>query len=337
MSENETQDPVLTEDEKEALLDGVESGEVEVQSSEGPQYAEVAEFEVTPRNRIVTNSFPRLTNINRKLAGYVTKAASKLLNVKVEVAAGPLSMCTWGEFCEQASEIALMFEFSPKPLEGPAVVYLQKGLIDQLVETFYGGSKENPPRHETEGFTPGETNVTARLCEDVLAGIAETWQGLMELEPEKSGIHQSTDIVEIIENGANVISTEFDIHFADDQFYFHVVWPNATIASLLPVLEGQKRDRDAAEDARWEQVLRTRVPDARIDINSRVGNAVLSLRDVAALKPGDVIDIENPRKGTVFADEVPVLEGRFGVHDGCYALEATRWLRGSISGEPAAT
>ena len=41
MSEN-----VLTDDEVDALLDGVESGEVEVQSAQGPRYASVTPFEL---------------------------------------------------------------------------------------------------------------------------------------------------------------------------------------------------------------------------------------------------------------------------------------------------
>ena len=65
MSEEANNDPVLTGDEKNALLEGVESGEVEVQSIDGPRYATVVEFELTPRDRIVSNSFPRLQNINR--------------------------------------------------------------------------------------------------------------------------------------------------------------------------------------------------------------------------------------------------------------------------------
>ena len=326
MSENETDDPVLTDEEKGALLDGVETGEVEVLSDDGPGYASVTDFEVTPRNRIATNSFPRLQSINRKLAGFVAKTASQLLNEKVELAPGPLQTLTWGEFGEQAAETALIFEFIPRPLEGSAVVFMQKSVVGHIVERFYGGSKENPPRHEAESFTPGEMNVVSLFCEDLLKGITETWQGLMALEPEKEGVHQSTDIVEVIDNSSSVISNEFDIHFEDDQFYFHVVFPVSTLATLLPVLEGQKRDRDPVEDARWERVIRAKLPDANIGITSCVGQAQMSLRDIAALDVGDVIDIDNPRAGTVYADDVPVLEGRFGIHDGCNAIEATRWL-----------
>lgn len=331
----EEQDQVLTDDEKEALLDGVESGEVEVQSTDGPKYAYVEKFEVTPRNTIVTNSFPSLTKLNRSLAAYIGKAASILLNDKVEVVPGPLTVSTWGEFREQSAEIAVMHVFSAAPLEGNAVIYAQKSFVQHTVETFFGGHKDNPPRHETEGFTLGEMNVIARFGDDIAKGVAETWDALIKLEPERAGLHQSTDIIEVIENSASVIATEFDIEVGEDQFYFHIVWPRSMIAPLIPVFEGQKRDRDAAQDAHWEATIRSRLPEALVDISSCVGEATMSLREVAVLDVGDVIGIENPRKGTVFAKHVPVLEGRFGVHDGNFALETMRWLNNDPAQEAA--
>ena len=326
MSESQTEDPVLTDDEREALLDGVESGEIEVQATDGPKYALVTDFEVTSRNRIVTNSYPRLQTINRKLAAYISKAGSLLLNKKVELVSGVLTGSTWGEFCEQSTAAALIFEFSSKPLEGTAVIYVQQNVVSHIVESFYGGSSENLPRHEAEIFTPGEMSVTSLFCEQIINGIAETWQGSIALETGRTGMHRSTDNVEIIESGAKVISAEFEIYFEGEQSCFHIVWPVSTLSSVLPILEGQKRDRDPVEDARWEQVIRSRLPDARVDISTYVGRARMSLRAVNELAAGDIIDIDNPRHGTVFADDVALLEGRFGVHDGCYAIETTRWL-----------
>ncbi|MDX1517842.1 MAG: FliM/FliN family flagellar motor switch protein [Woeseiaceae bacterium] len=330
-------DQVLTDEEKDALVEGVENGAVEVQTGNGPRYASVTEFEISPRNRIVTNSYPRLQNLNRKLAGLMTKSVSVLLNDKVEVSNGPLLTCTWAEFVETATEAALIVECSVQPLEGSAAVHMQAGAVRHVVETFFGGSPENPPRHQIDGFTRGEMNVVRLFSEEVLKGIADTWKTLIALDTKVSGVHPNTDVVEVIEPGASVISSEFSLHIGEDEHRFHVAWPLATLSSLLPVLEGAKRERDAAEDSRWEKVIRARVPEASVDVSSRIGHARMSLRDVAALKAGDIIDIENPRVGTVYAKDVAVLEGRFGVHDGCYAIEATRWLTEVANAESFAT
>lgn len=97
------------------------------------------------------------------------------------------------------------------------------------------------------------------------------------------------------------------------------------IAPLVPVFDGQKRERDQAEDLRWKKAIRTRIPRSVVTISSQVGHARMTLRDVAAFEPGHVIGIDDPRDGTVYVGRVPVLDGRFGVHDGRFAMQATAW------------
>ena len=78
-------EPVLSDEEKEALLDGIASGDVEVHSTDGPRYAEVSDFVISPRAHIVTNGYPRLDLLNAQMSALMSKTAEKLLNVPVRV------------------------------------------------------------------------------------------------------------------------------------------------------------------------------------------------------------------------------------------------------------
>lgn len=319
-------DQILSDDEKNALLEGVERGDVEVHSSSGPRYATVEPFSIAPHNCIVSNSFPRLQKLNRNLAGSFGKSVSVLLNEKADVLAGPVDIGSWADFSARSASPAVLFEFSASPLSGSAVVFVASGLVRHIVETFFGGLRVKAGRPNSGDLTPGELSVTALFCEQLLGSIVSAWRGLAELKPARVGVHRNTDTVEVLESSAEIVSCRFDVRIGGEDFHFDLVWPTGMLAPLLPVLEGQKKNRNAAEDARWEQVLRSRVPDARVALTSCIGSARLTLRKVADLAAGDIIDLEQPRRGTVFAGPVPVLEGRFGVHEGRYAIEAGRWL-----------
>jgi flagellar motor switch protein FliM len=141
--------------------------------------------------------------------------------------------------------------------------------------------------------------------------------------------------MDCVDGGDTVIAAEFGIKIGDKEQIFRIVWPQNTIASLVPIFDGQKRERDAAEDARWAQSIRSRVVDSIVNISSSVGKTQMTLGAVAELEPGDVISISNPQKSTVFARHVPILEGRFGVHDGRHAIEATQWLEPEVGADPA--
>lgn len=330
-------DPVLTEDEKGALLEGMSSGEVEVHSTKGPTYAEVTEFEIGPRSRISTNSYPRLQGLNRQFASRMSKQVELLLNTEAAVTFDDIVNCTFSEFSERSDVLSLVVEFLPKPLEGPALLNLDAATVENLVETFYGGLGNDPARQEPEFFTPGEISVAVLFGEAVITIIGEIWQPLANVKPDLAGTHLSSGVIDNIEPGDGVICCGFTLEIADKKQQFHLLWPVRTIASLLPVFEGQKRDRDAAEDARWEHALRARVTDSIVKISSDVGRTRMTLGEVADMKPGDVISISNPQKGTVFARDVPILAGRFGVHDGRYAIEAMNWLDPEQGSGPASS
>ncbi len=319
-------DPVLTDDEKSALLEGMSSGEVEVHSNRGPTYASVTEFEIGPRSRISTNSYPRLQSLNRQFASRMSKQAELMLNADAVVTFQSIETCTYSEFSEQSSLLSLVVEFLPKPLDGSALLNLNAPTVENLVETFYGGLGNEPARQEPEFFTPGEISVAALFAEAVLGVINDVWQPLAGMSAEIAGTHLSTGVIDNIDGGDAVICCDFEIDVADQKQRFQLLWPVRTVTSLLPVFDGQKRDRDPAEDARWERALRSRVVESVVRIASDVGHTRMTLGEVAELAPGDIINITNPQKGTVSASDVPILEGRFGVHDGRHAIEASNWL-----------
>ncbi len=319
-------DPVLTAEEKDALLEGVQSGAIEVQSTDGPRYAEVKPFEIGARSRIATNSYPRLQQLNLQLAGRMRKQTEQLIAAETAITPAAIETCTFGEFVERSVQgRAMILEFEAQPLDGTGLIYLDSLVVGHLVEAFFGGHANEAARSSENPFTPGEKSVAALFTDDLLATIAELWQPLVELKMTRISVRDSSDILDGVDAGDTVLATTFEIRFGDEPRNFHVVWPHTMIASLIPVFDGQKRERDRAEDLRWQQAIRARVPKSMVRISSQVGRARMTIRDVAALEAGDVIDIDDPSSGTVYVDRVPVLDGRFGVHEGHFAMQAIRW------------
>ena len=333
MTDSTEKDPVLTDDEKGALLDGMSSGEVEVHSSAGPSYASVTPFEVGPRSRLATDSYPRLQSLNRQFAGRVEKQIEVLLNAESGLTFNHVRKCTYSEVSEESTGLSLLLEFAPKPLDGSALIHLGSELVEMLVETFYGGAGNDPARQDADFFTPGEVNVASLFAKAVITVTGEVWQPMAPFKPELIGPHLSSGVIDCVDGGDDVIAAEFELTVDGKAKTFHVIWPLATVNSLLPVFAGQKRERDAAQDARWNKALRQRVVDSVVRISSSVGKAQMTLGEVADLKPGDIINIENPQKSTVFASRVPILEGRFGVHGGRHAIEAMQWLEPEVGPE----
>ncbi len=317
-------DPVITDEEKDALLDGVETGEVEVHADGEQSYANVRDFEFPERCRIVSNSFPRLAVLNDQLAIKGSRSFEKLFNAPILLSNTGIDFMPFSAFQYQSRSAIL--EFSLTPLDGPALIVLGAPTLARLVETFFGGSSDNPLRIAEEGFTPGELTVATLFGREFVKTLEVAWQSFYEVNAEIDGVRQESDVIEILEPGEHVLVCNFDVECLGDPEQFQVVLPTNMLAPILPALEGQKRDRNPDEDRRWERSLRDTVTDSVVHVTSTVGEASMTLRDIVDLKPGDVIGIDDPRNGRLLAAGRPVIAGRFGVHDGCYAMETTHWL-----------
>ena len=317
-------DPVITDEEKDALLDGVETGEVEVQADGEQSYASVRDFEFPERSRIVSNSFPRLAILNDQLAIKGSRNFEKLLNAPVVLRSTGIDFMPFSAFHYRTRPAIL--EFTLAPLDGPALLVIGAPVLARLVETFFGGSADNPLRIADDGFTPGELTVATLFGREFAKTLETAWQSFYEVDAEIVGVRQESDVVEILEPNEHVLICHFDIECMGDPEQFQVVLPTGMLTPILPALEGQKRDRNPDDDIRWERSLRGTVTESVVHVTSTVGEARLTLRDIVDLKPGDVIGIDDPRNGRLLAAGTPVIAGRFGVHDGCYAMETTHWL-----------
>jgi flagellar motor switch protein FliM len=319
-------EPVLTEDEKSALLDGVSSGAVEVHSAAGQKYADVQPYEIGPHARIQKNSYPRLKVLNHQLASRVANYCSSVLNCEASIVADPVSIRSYGEHCGRFPDLSAVTTFEASPLEGRGLIVLESSAISELVEAFFGGAGNDAVTAASGSLSPGELAVCRLFSNAILSMMQEVWQPIIEIDAERKSTDIGTDLVEGIGDSDAVIGSRFEMSFGKVITAFSVLLPLAMIGPLIPVFDGQKRERDAVEDARWEKAIRARLPDALVEVQAVVGEAQMPLGDIAGLQVGDIIKIEDPRNALVVAGKVAILEGRFGVHAGCNAIEATTWI-----------
>jgi flagellar motor switch protein FliM len=311
----------------------VSSGAVEVHSTEGERYADVRPFEFGSHAKIHSNSYPRLKVLNQQLAKQVENFCGSTLNCAVEISPLPPAVRSFSDHSGQMSPVSAVTTFQALPLEGHGLIILEAPAISQLVEAFFGGAQSEALRNTSGTFTPGEMAVCRLFSNSVLAMMQKTWEPLIDMKLERDSTEVGTDLIDDIGATDLVIGNRFEMNFVGSQAAFSLLLPINMIRPLIPVLDGQKRERDIAEDARWEKSIRAQLLQTDIELQAAVGSAQLRLGDLIGLQPGRVISINNPRKATVLAGGVPILAGRFGAHSGHNAIETRNWIEPNMEND----
>lgn len=106
----------------------------------------------------------------------------------------------------------------------------------------------------------------------------------------------------------------------------HITMPYSMIEPIREVLDAGLQSDSDEKDERWERALREDVLGARVDLECDIARREISLRDVAALKAGDVIPIEFNELHVITANGVPMFRAQLGQHKGHLALKINNFV-----------
>jgi flagellar motor switch protein FliM len=98
------------------------------------------------------------------------------------------------------------------------------------------------------------------------------------------------------------------------------------IEPIRDVLYSTMHSEQAGNDQRWTGLLRRQLLSAEVELVAPLGGVQITLGEVAKLKAGDIVPIEVGNLVNVRVDGVPLLDCRYGINNGQYALKVEQFV-----------
>jgi flagellar motor switch protein FliM len=108
----------------------------------------------------------------------------------------------------------------------------------------------------------------------------------------------------------------------------HICLPYSMVEPLRDTLNSSMQSDSVSSDNRWINLLTRQVQDAAVELVVTLGEGSLTLGGLNNLKVGDIIPITIPETVHAEVDGIPVLECRYGIQGGRYALRIERFMAG---------
>jgi flagellar motor switch protein FliM len=108
--------------------------------------------------------------------------------------------------------------------------------------------------------------------------------------------------------------------------------PYAMIEPIRELLYSSMQGDHLIADKRWLHMLSKQIQSADVELRARLGHARITLGQVLKMQAGDVVPLEVEDSIEAFVDEVPVMECKYGIFNGQYALKVERMMAG-LTGE----
>jgi flagellar motor switch protein FliM len=309
---------ILSQEEIDALLHGVDSGAVSTEDTAAP--GEVRQYDFANQVRIVRGRMPTLEMINERFARLFRTSLFNMLRRTPEVAVAPIKMQKFSEYVHTLHVPTSLNLVKVLPLRGTALVVLDPKFVFTVVDNFFGGTGRFT-KIEGREFTATETRVIHMLLKHIFADAKEAWSNVARIDIEYLNSEINPHFANIVSPTEIVVVTSFHVELDGGGGDVHITMPYAMIEPLRELLDAGVASDRVEHDERWMQALKEEIEDAEVELTTVLCRSRITMQQLMELKPGDVLPCDFNGRATIMAEDVPIFRGTFGVSHGQQAVQ----------------
>jgi len=314
---------LLSQDEIDALLHGVDDGDVETESE--VDATGISSYDLTSQDRIVRGRMPTLEMINERFSRYTRISMFNLLRRSADVSVGGIQIQKFGEYVHTLYVPTSLNMVRFRPLRGTGLFILDAKLVFKLVDNFFGGDGRHA-KIEGREFTPTELRVVQMVLEQSFVDLYEAWKSVLPIEIEYINSEVNPAMANIVSPSEVVVVSTFHVELDGGGGDMHITMPYSMIEPIRETLDAGLQGDAGEQDERWEGSLRENLMDAKIELECPVVDREVTLRDIMELKTGDIIPIELPEHQTMYVNGVPFFSAKMGSSRGNLAFKINECL-----------
>ncbi len=319
---------VLTQEEIDALLTGVDDGDVAVEGqvageeggeNSGKENA-LQDYDFTNQNKVVRGRMPTLELISERFARMLRTDLPASLKFPIEVGPGGVQVLKYSEYVDTLFVPTCLKLVRIHPFEGTCLLSLDAKLIHRIVDRFFGGDGLIETFDGKE-FTFTERRVIDRIVQLVLHDYESAWQDVMPIRSEVVGEEVNPGLVNVLANSEILMVSSFRLEMEEGGGELHIAFPYASLEPYRNILDTTTKTDHEASDGLWRAKLESALLNAELPISCVIGDLQVRLRDLMGFQPGDVLDINMGELHQVRVANIPTFEATLGDSRGKFALE----------------
>jgi flagellar motor switch protein FliM len=282
---------VLSQEEVDALLKGVQAGEIDTETARDKILSGVRPYDLTSQERIVRGRMPGLEITNERFARFFRNSVSNLIMKFVDISVHNVEIIKFGEFMKTVPFPSSINIFKMEPLKGYSLLIIEAPLVFAFVEFFFGSDSARYVKSEGRAFTSIEQRVIRRVVNMALNDIATAWSGIIPVRPEHVGSEMNPQFVTIVTPSEIVIKIEIHIEVEDFTGKLFLCIPYSMVEPIKEKLYSGIQADKFDIDQRWVARLKEILLDSYVEVVAELGKAEITLKELKELRPGSIINL----------------------------------------------
>jgi flagellar motor switch protein FliM len=208
-------------------------------------------------------------------------------------------------------------------LDARLMLIFDHKIAESLIATVFGDESVSLGERAPRAPTTIELHLVAELARRLAGALEAAFDGFAALELRLERLERLTDTHALGRRDGPAVEARLTLESRVGPLTLLVVAPQAALAPLRKQLATEPGAETGGGDPRWARQLEQGVARARVAVSAVLDELPMSLGDIAALSPGQVLTLHGSGMGRVRLE----CEGRemfwckLGQGDGRYSLE----------------
>ena len=289
---------VLSQEEVDALLQGVASDDVAGEKDDVEEYdpEEIVSFDLTAQDRIIRGRMPTLEIIHDRFVRLFRLTLSNALRRVVDINVRSTELIKFGEFIKTLPVPTSMNLFRMTPLRGNAMMVFETRLVFTLVEMFFGGGGDMETKTEGRDFTEIESRMIKRVIISALEDLQTSWRPVFPAQVNYVRSEVNPQFVSIVPHSEIVVVVTFDIEIGRAPMSIIVCVPYSMIEPIRTRLNAGFQSEQDEKDNTWSNRFKQNLQKVDVELIAKLGEMNISVRDFLNLQKDDVLYLEHETK-----------------------------------------
>jgi flagellar motor switch protein FliM len=236
------------------------------------------------------------------------------------------------KFAEALPNPAHLSLFKVDPLRGIGILDIHPRLGLTIVDRLLGGPAQSAVA--THEFSEIEMALLDQAVQLILGEWCSHWASVEELLPTLLGHENNGQFLQTALHDTVMLALVMDAKLGDCSEKIQLVLPCSTLEPLIRKL-GQATEfvaepaRPLTPSLKWNRNF----DEVPVSVTALWDDLVLSAREVANLKPGDILPLDprSARRVKLRLADVPKFQGSLGTTGGKWAVAVTDVVKGTLS------
>lgn len=287
--------PVLSQEEIDALMEGMKTGQINVAEIEEKEQPKVKSYDFRRPIRLSKEYVSTLNMVFEEYAKIAGNLLTTQLRSNVSLELKSIEQVSFDEFLHSVPRFTMMGMFHADPQPGIQIVELNPQICFQLIEILCGSSEDRVFSEEvTKDYF---TEIELAILEDVIRqfGVAfqNAWRDIVPLEVNMDSMEHNSQMIQAISPNEPVTLITFVIEMMGNSSFMNLCIPYVFFETLLDKLSLRNWFHSGkGTDASDQDQLTKNIQGVRLDLEVTLGKTQISLDNFLQLELGDIIPLE---------------------------------------------